>query len=167
MAHSAEVHEKGYAMMRANLPENKMSMEMPGSSGNDDDNVAKQKLEAAIALHEGHMNGSVPVKKDSQEQLMSLLKEAYAALSVNEDENEMSATTSNFDPVLKETYMPAVSQAQRRFMGAELARKKKGKKTRTKMSRSQLAEFARTKEEGLPERKSPMHALRGRMKKKR
>lgn len=39
--------------------------------------------------------------------------------------------------------MPAKSKAQRRFMGAELARKRSGKKTKTGMSESQLREFAR------------------------
>lgn len=36
--------------------------------------------------------------------------------------------------------MPSISEKQRRFMGAELARKRKGKKT--KMSEGQLREFA-------------------------
>lgn len=39
--------------------------------------------------------------------------------------------------------MPAESERQRRFMGAELARKRQGKKTRTGMSEQQLREFAR------------------------
>lgn len=38
--------------------------------------------------------------------------------------------------------MPAVSEKQRRFMGADLARKRAGKKTRTGMSERQLREFA-------------------------
>lgn len=38
--------------------------------------------------------------------------------------------------------MPAVSEKQRRFMGAELARKRAGKKTRTGMSKKQLEDFA-------------------------
>jgi hypothetical protein len=41
--------------------------------------------------------------------------------------------------------MPAVSDRQRRFMGAELGRKRKGKRTKTGMSESQLADFARSK----------------------
>lgn len=41
--------------------------------------------------------------------------------------------------------MPAVSEKQRRFMGAELARKRKGKKTKTGMSEAQLRDFARGK----------------------
>lgn len=44
--------------------------------------------------------------------------------------------------------MPAVSARQRRFMGAELARKRKGKKTKTGMSESQLSDFARKKKSG-------------------
>lgn len=38
--------------------------------------------------------------------------------------------------------MPAVSEKQRKFMGAELARKRAGKKTKTGMSESKLSEFA-------------------------
>ena len=49
--------------------------------------------------------------------------------------------------------MPAKSKAQQRFMGAELARKRAGKKTKTKMTTSQLREFAGTKRKGLPARK--------------
>ena len=39
--------------------------------------------------------------------------------------------------------MPAVSEKQRRFMGAELGRQRAGEKTRTGMSESQLEDFAR------------------------
>lgn len=39
--------------------------------------------------------------------------------------------------------MPSVSEKQRRFMGAELARKRAGKKTRTGMSAKQLEDFAK------------------------
>lgn len=39
--------------------------------------------------------------------------------------------------------MPAVSEKQRRFMGAELARLRSGEKTETGMSESQLSDFAR------------------------
>ncbi|MHA2313057.1 MAG: DUF3008 family protein [Candidatus Thorarchaeota archaeon] len=46
--------------------------------------------------------------------------------------------------------MPAASKKQRRFMGADLARKRAGKKTRTDMGESQLEDFAKTKEKGLP-----------------
>jgi hypothetical protein len=49
--------------------------------------------------------------------------------------------------------MPAKSKKQRRFMGAELGRKRAGKKTETGMSESQLKDFAGTKEKGLPEKK--------------
>lgn len=49
--------------------------------------------------------------------------------------------------------MPAVSKKQRRFMGAELARKRAGKKTKTNMSIQQLRDFAGTKEKGLPKKK--------------
>src|SRR5688500_3836870 len=38
--------------------------------------------------------------------------------------------------------MPAKSEKQRKFMGAELARKRAGKKTKTGMSESQLEDFA-------------------------
>jgi len=41
--------------------------------------------------------------------------------------------------------MPSVSEKQRRFMGAELARKRKGLKTRTGMTEEQLRDFARKK----------------------
>jgi len=49
--------------------------------------------------------------------------------------------------------MPSVSKAQQRLMGAELARKRAGKKTRTGMSERQLEDFASTKRKGLPLRK--------------
>jgi hypothetical protein len=38
--------------------------------------------------------------------------------------------------------MPAVSEKQRKFMGAELGRMRKGMKTRTGMSRKQLEKMA-------------------------
>jgi hypothetical protein len=38
--------------------------------------------------------------------------------------------------------MPAKSEKQRKFMGAELERKREGKKTQTGMSESQLEDFA-------------------------
>lgn len=41
--------------------------------------------------------------------------------------------------------MPAKSEKQRRFMGAELARRRKGKKTKTGMSEGQLRDFAKKK----------------------
>tara|TARA_B100000745_G_C20032684_1_gene351650 strand:- start:18 stop:683 length:666 start_codon:yes stop_codon:yes gene_type:complete len=45
--------------------------------------------------------------------------------------------------------MPAKTEKQRRFMGAELSRKRKGKKTRTDMTESQLEEFASKQDEDL------------------
>ena len=39
--------------------------------------------------------------------------------------------------------MPSTSEKQRRFMGAELGRKRAGKKTRTGMSEAQLRDFAK------------------------
>lgn len=38
--------------------------------------------------------------------------------------------------------MPATSEKQRRFMGAELQRRREGKKTKTGMSEKQLEDFA-------------------------
>ena len=38
--------------------------------------------------------------------------------------------------------MPAKTERQRRFLGAELARKREGKATKTDMSERQLKEFA-------------------------
>ena len=49
--------------------------------------------------------------------------------------------------------MPATSKAQQKFMGAELSRKRAGKKTKTGMSEEKLSEFAGTKRKGLPEKK--------------
>ncbi len=49
--------------------------------------------------------------------------------------------------------MPAKSKAQQRFIGAELARKRAGKKTQTGMSAKQLEDFAHTKRKGLPAKK--------------
>jgi len=48
--------------------------------------------------------------------------------------------------------MPAPSQAQQAFMGAELARKRAGKSTKTRMSLRQLKEYAATKRKGLPKK---------------
>lgn len=50
--------------------------------------------------------------------------------------------------------MPSVSQKQQAFMGAELARKRAGKKTRTGMTEQQLKEYASTPRAGLPRRAS-------------
>lgn len=41
---------------------------------------------------------------------------------------------------------PAYSEKQRRFMGAELARKRRGQKTQTGMDEKQLRDFARKPE---------------------
>ena len=49
--------------------------------------------------------------------------------------------------------MPAKSKVQQRFMGAELARKRAGKKTKTRMTEKQLEEYAGTKLKKLPARK--------------
>ena len=49
--------------------------------------------------------------------------------------------------------MPAKSKAQQRFFGAELARSRAGKKTRTGLSRRVLRKFAKTRRRGLPARK--------------
>jgi hypothetical protein len=38
--------------------------------------------------------------------------------------------------------MPAQSEKQRKFMGAELQRKREGKKTQTDMTEKQLEDFA-------------------------
>ena len=48
--------------------------------------------------------------------------------------------------------MPAVSKAQQEMMGADLARARAGKPTRTGMSEAQLMEYASTKRTGLPYR---------------
>jgi len=48
--------------------------------------------------------------------------------------------------------MPAKSKAQQRLMGADLARARAGKKTRTGMSKAQLEEYASTPRKGLPAR---------------
>jgi hypothetical protein len=47
--------------------------------------------------------------------------------------------------------MPSVSKAQQHMMGADLARAKAGKKTRTGMSVKQLEEFAGTSTKSLPD----------------
>jgi len=42
----------------------------------------------------------------------------------------------------RELSVPAKTEKQRRFMGAELARKREGKKTQTGMSEKELEKFA-------------------------
>lgn len=49
--------------------------------------------------------------------------------------------------------MPSVSKRQQKFFGAELSRKRAGKKTRTGMSEKQMKEYASTKHKGMPEKK--------------
>lgn len=56
--------------------------------------------------------------------------------------------------------MPAVSQRQQEFMGAELRRKREGLATKTKMSEQQLKDFAGTKRKGLPVRAPVDHGIR-------
>lgn len=48
--------------------------------------------------------------------------------------------------------MPSESKAQQGFMGADYARAKAGKKTKTGMTKAQLREFASTPRKGLPAR---------------
>jgi hypothetical protein len=48
--------------------------------------------------------------------------------------------------------VPSVSKSQQRFMGAELSRKRVGKKTKTAMSEQQLVDFASTKHKDLPKK---------------
>lgn len=49
--------------------------------------------------------------------------------------------------------MPARSVAQQQFAGADLARKRAGKQTRSGMTEEALREFASTAHRGLPRRK--------------
>ena len=56
----------------------------------------------------------------------------------------------------KRTLMPAKSEKQRRFMGAELARRRAGKKTKTGMSEGQLEDYAEGSAK-LPEVKKKPH----------
>ena len=48
--------------------------------------------------------------------------------------------------------MPANSRAQQALMGADLARARAGKKTRTGMSAKKLEDYASTPRKGLPAR---------------
>jgi len=52
---------------------------------------------------------------------------------------------------------PAKSKAQQKFFGAELSRKRAGKKTKTQMSEKQLEEYAGTPRKGLPVKKKKKH----------
>lgn len=51
--------------------------------------------------------------------------------------------------------MPSRSKSQQRFMGMELAEQRKTGHNETGMSESQLADFARTKRKGLPNKVKP------------
>jgi len=59
-------------------------------------------------------------------------------------------------PEERKNQVPAESQKQQMFMGAELARKRAGKSTRTGMSEAQLKDFASTPRKGLPNRVKKM-----------
>jgi len=48
--------------------------------------------------------------------------------------------------------VPSVSKKQQGFMGAELSRKRAGKKGKTDMSEEQVEEFAATKHKDLPKK---------------
>lgn len=48
---------------------------------------------------------------------------------------------------------PAKTERQRRFMGAELGRRRAGKKTKTKMTEKQLEEFASVKKKKLQKKR--------------
>ncbi len=51
--------------------------------------------------------------------------------------------------------MPAVSQDQQQFFGAELRRRRAGKKTRSGAKTEDIEDFASTKHAGLPVKKRP------------
>ena len=53
-------------------------------------------------------------------------------------------------PSMGDASMPAKSKKQQQLMGADLARKRAGKKTRTGMSLKQLEEFASISRKKLP-----------------
>jgi hypothetical protein len=48
----------------------------------------------------------------------------------------------DYGPPRKGGAMPAKSEKQRKFMGAEMQRKREGKKTKTGMSEDELEEYA-------------------------
>jgi len=58
--------------------------------------------------------------------------------------------------------MPAESQAQQKFMGAELSRKEAGLPTRTGMSEAQLRDFAATPRKSLPVRAPKIRSVKAR-----
>jgi hypothetical protein len=51
------------------------------------------------------------------------------------------------NPRMEVSAMPAKSEKQRKFMGAELQRKREGKKTRTGMSEKELEKYASKKKD--------------------
>jgi hypothetical protein len=57
-------------------------------------------------------------------------------------ERRARARFRQFTPAAKEVTMPARTEKQRRFMGAELQRKREGKKTQTGMSENELEKMA-------------------------
>ncbi len=63
--------------------------------------------------------------------------------------------------------MPAVSQVQQAMMGADLARLRAGKRTRTGMSAAQLRDYAGTPRKGLPYRKGTKTGIRQAFRRKR
>lgn len=54
--------------------------------------------------------------------------------------------------------MPAKTEKQRKFMGAELSRKREGKKTQTGMTESQLSDFAKKKKKKTDTSKVKVHS---------
>ncbi len=62
--------------------------------------------------------------------------------------------------------MAAVSKAQQQLAGADLRRKRQGKKTRTGMTERQLKDYAATPRKGLPKRVRSRRAQQARMLKK-
>ena len=55
--------------------------------------------------------------------------------------------------------MPSVTERQRKFMGAELARKRAGKKTRTNLSENVLEEFASSVKKKAGKENSPFQKV--------
>jgi hypothetical protein len=53
--------------------------------------------------------------------------------------------SASIEPRFEGDAMPAKSEKQRKFMGAELQRKREGKKTQTGMSEKELEKFASKK----------------------
>jgi len=57
--------------------------------------------------------------------------------------------------------MPSRSKSQQRWAGAELARKRAGKKTQTGLAEATLEDFASTPHKGLPEKVKPKKRAKG------